>query len=373
MEMTHDEMKKNLSGTIGRAFVKDLTRMVYHWAEKVPAEYYNYRIFEELTVRYETGEKTRKHLDKNKHYRQDAVLFIEPGWAAVNQRSCYSVGVELKGNLKDLTGDDKLENYIGWNDLFFIGCVEDIVPDAIKRAENDEHIGVFGIETGVIYKLPKKCHVSPINRLWMYEQIIYNTVFKDIKTIRFKTEEVDIVPAELVDITPKIHPEYNNLSNNDATKADNSNISDIGNLKMEEEKAARKAAAQARQEFRQRRAVEMAEKAQQMPEDVRLKLSALSDGAQAAYHILRKNPGMTAIGLEKSMGIGEATARRFVASLIESGLIEHHGSKKTGGYHPTTTASDLKLAMPKCDTCILFKTLKPIKNHEESNSNTSGI
>ena len=65
-------------------------------------------------------------------------------------------------------------------------------------------------------------------------------------------------------------------------------LADGEKLKMEEEKAARKAAAQARQEFRQRRAAEMAEKAQQMPEDVRLKLSALSDGAQAAYHILRK-------------------------------------------------------------------------------------
>ena len=364
MEMTHDEMKKNLSGNIGKAFVKDLTRMVYSWAEDVPAEYYNYRIFEELTVRYETGEKTRKHLKKNKHYRQDAVFFIEPGWAAINQRSCYSVGVELKGNLKDLTGDDKLENYIGWNDLFFIGCVEDILPEAIKRAENDEHIGVFGIETGVIYKLPKRCNVSPTNRLWMYEQIIYNTVFKDIKTIRFKAEEVDVVTPELVDITPKIHPGYANLSNNDTINTDDNNMSDYDRLKAEEEKAARKAAAQARQEFRQRRAAEMAEKAQQMPEDVRLKLSALSDGAQAAYHILRKNPGMTAIGLEKSMGIGEATARRFVASLTESGLIEHQGSKKTGGYHTTTPESELKLAMPKCNTCILFKTIKTEK-HEE--------
>jgi predicted transcriptional regulator len=73
---------------------------------------------------------------------------------------------------------------------------------------------------------------------------------------------------------------------------------------------------------------------------------------------------MTAIGLEKSMGVGEATARRFVASLTESGLIEHQGSKKTGGYHTTTSESELKLAMPKCNTCILFKTIKT-KNHEE--------
>ena len=87
-----------------------------------------------------------------------------------------------------------------------------------------------------------------------------------------------------MDITPKIQPEYNNLSNNDVINTDNNNISNIDRLKMEEEKAARKAAAQARQEFRQCRAVEMAEQAQQMPEDVRLKLSALSDGLK--QHII---------------------------------------------------------------------------------------
>ena len=124
---------------------------------------------------------------------------------------------------------------------------------------------------------------------------------------------------------------------------------------MDEEKAARKAAAQARQEFRQRRAADMAERAQRMPEGVRLKLSAMPDGVQAAYHILCKNPGMTAIGLEESMNVGEATARRFVARLIEGGLIEHRGSKKFGGYHAIKVEPDLKYA-PNCDACVhVFK------------------
>ena len=357
--MAHEELKKHLYDTPGKAFVKDMTQRVYSWADKISAEYYVYRVFEELTVRYETGEKTRKGLDKTDHYRFDAVFFIQPGWAALNQKQCYSVGVEIKGSKSDLRQDSKLEKYLGWTDFMFLAVPDELIEEAVKKTESNELIGVLDIEQGLIVKLPKKCQVKPENKLWMYEQIIYNTVFKDIKTVQFKTEEVDVVPAELVDITPKIHPEYNNLSN-------------IDRLKMEEEKAARKAAAQARQEFRQRRAAEMAEKAQQMPEDVRLKLSALSDGAQAAYHILRKNPGMTAIGLEKSMGVGEATARRFVASLTESGLIEHQGSKKSGGYHPTLSDEGLKMAMPKCNTCILFKTVK-FNNHESTDRNSSGI
>lgn len=370
--MAHEELKKHLYDTPGKAFVKDMTQRVYSWADKIPAEYYIYRVFEELTVRYETGEKTRKGLDKTDHYRFDAVFFVQPGWSALNQKQCYTVGVEIKGSRSDLRQDSKLNKYLGWTDFMFLAVPDELIEEAVKKTESNELIGVFNIEQGLIIKLPKKCQVRPENKLWMYEQVIYNTVFKDIQTVQFKTEEVDIIPAELVEITPKIHPDYNNLSNNDTINVDNNNVSEIDMLKMEEEKAARKAAAQARQEFRQRRAAEMAEKAQQMPEDVRLKLSALSDGAQAAYHILRKNPGMTAIGLEKSMGVGEATARRFVASLTESGLIEHQGSKKSGGYHPTLSDEGLKMAMPKCNTCILFKTVK-FNNHESTDRNSSGI
>lgn len=352
--MTHDEMKDCLRSNIGRAFVKDLTRSVYSWADKVPAEYYNYRIFEELTIRYETGERTRKNLDKNKHYRQDAVVFVEPGWAAVNQRSCYSVGIELKGNLKDLTGDKKLESYIGWNDFFFIGCVEEIIPEVMERANKDKRIGVFGIETGMIYKLPQRAEVSADNRIWMYEQILFNAIFKDIKTISFKAEEVDVVQPELVDVTPKILPEYANPSNNEGINNRDNNPSNFDVLKAEEEKAARKAAAQARQEFRQARAKQMAAAAQEMPEDVRLKLSSLPDGAQAAYHILRQNPGMKAGEMAEQLSVGIATCERFISSLAESGLIEHRGSKKTGGYYPIENESELKY-MPKCKTCIIFK------------------
>lgn len=349
MELTHDEMKARLRGLTGRQFVAELTQYAYDWSNKIPAEYYNYRIFEELTVRYETGEKTRKHLEKNKHYRLDAVIFIEPGRAALNQRSCYSVGLELKGNLKDLEGDKKLEQYVGWNDYFFIGCVSDIEAAACARAESDPYgrTGVFNVETGHVVKWPYRAHVPADHRLWMYEQVLFNTVFKDIKAISFKAEEVEVVPPDFTDREPSL----GNLSNNDTL----TNLSESDRIRMDEEKAARKAAAQARQEFRQRRAADMAERAQRMPEGVRLKLSAMPDGVQAAYHILCKNPGMTAIGLEESMNVGEATARRFVARLIEGGLIEHRGSKKFGGYHAIKFAPDLKYA-PNCDACVhVFK------------------
>lgn len=358
MEMKHEQMKENLRGGIGKAFVKDLTRNVFDWAEHVPDVYYNYRVFEELTVRYATGELTRKGLDKNKHYRQDAVLFVEPGRAALNQRSCYSIGIELKGNLKDLRADKKIESYLGWNDFFFIGCTEDILEEAIKRAENDKRIGVFGIETGIICKLPMRSKVAPENRIWMYEQVIFNTIFKDIKTVSFKAEDIDIVPPELVEVTPKILPEYANPSNADGISKEANNPSNnegINNATLsEEEKAARKAAAKAREDFRKERARQVAAKAQEMPEDVRLKLSSLPDTIQAAYHVLTQNPGIKAWELSEKMGIGEATGERFVARLIENGLIEHQGSKKTGGYHPTKSNQELKY-MPKCQTCIIFK------------------
>ena len=85
MAKAHEELKQLLGEQPGKAFALDVTRMVYGWAARIPDKAIRYRIFEELTVRYETGEKTKRGLDKQDHYRFDAVLFIQPGYRALNQ------------------------------------------------------------------------------------------------------------------------------------------------------------------------------------------------------------------------------------------------------------------------------------------------
>ena len=65
MAKAHEELKKLLAEKPGKAFALGVTRMAYEWADRIPDDAINYRIFEELTVRYETGEKTRRGLDRS--------------------------------------------------------------------------------------------------------------------------------------------------------------------------------------------------------------------------------------------------------------------------------------------------------------------
>ena len=169
--MAHERLKGLLDGNSGKLIVKSVTRVLYAWADKVPAEYYNYRVFNELTVRYETGEKTRIGLNKYDHYRFDSVFFVEPGYRALDQRQCYTIGIELKESKADLLGDKKMEKYLGWTDLFFIGVPADLTEEAIEKAKdvNNEYIGVIDVENGLIIKNSKRMNVSDRNKMLVYE------------------------------------------------------------------------------------------------------------------------------------------------------------------------------------------------------------
>lgn len=215
MAKAHEELKQQLGEKPGKTFALGVTRQVYEWADRIPDEAIRYRIFEEMTVRYETGEKTRLGLDRQEHYRIDAVLFIQPGYRALNQNQCFTVGIELKNTKADLMGDHKMDKYLGWTDLFFIGVPADLKEDAIKKAEevslqvfggdpkygmdsgvdlNKYMVGVFNIDNGQIYKMPaRKQSVSMENRLKIQEQVIYNVLFDDIKTVNVKLDEIDLV------------------------------------------------------------------------------------------------------------------------------------------------------------------------------------
>ena len=223
MAKAHEELKQLLGEQPGKAFALDVTRLVYGWAERIPDDAIRYRIFEELTVRYETGEKTKRGLDKQDHYRFDAVLFIQPGYRALNQNQCFTVGIELKNSKADLMGDHKMDKYLGWTDLFFIGVPADLTEDAIRKADevseevfgNKSMVGVFDIENGIIYKIPaQKQDVSMENRLKIQEQVIYNILFNDMKSITVKLEEISMEnrPIDKINIGEENNQEDNQES-----------------------------------------------------------------------------------------------------------------------------------------------------------------
>ena len=60
---------------------------------------------------------------------------------------------------------------------------------------------------------------------------------------------------------------------------------------------------------------------------------ALSKGQQSVLDCIKANPGLRVPKLVEVTGIPAKSIERHIKVLIERGLIEHRGSKKTGGYH----------------------------------------
>ena len=340
--MAHEELKKLLEGDPGKLIIKSVTQSLYAWADKVPAEYYNYRVFHELTVRYDTGERTRLGLKKFDHYRFDSVFFVEPGYRALDQRQCYTIGIELKQSKADLMGDMKMAYYLGWTDLFYIGVPADLAEEAVQKAieVNKEYIGVIDVENGLVIKNSKKMKLTDRNRMLVYEQVLFNTVFREMSTISFEADEV------LIDHTNNETGDEVEASLQDPNRSEEELLAD---------KIAKRAAETAKKDAKAKAARDLADRAADLAEPTRRVLSALPDKAQAAYHHLRENPGSNAHDLEEALGVSEATAKRLTGQLTEAGLIERQGSKKTGGYYPIGGEKEPMRYLAHCADCELYK------------------
>ena len=364
--MAHEKLKALLEGDPGKLIVKSVTQSMYAWAWKVPPEYYNYRVFNELTVRYETGDRTRLGLKKFDHYRFDSVFFIEPGYTALDQRQCYTIGIELKQSKSDLMGDKKMEKYLGWTDLFYIGVPADLTGEALEKAKevNNEYIGVIDIENGLVIKNSKKMKITDRNRMLVYEQVLFNTVFREMGTVSFDAEEVIIDHAN------------NETGDEVGVSLQEPNKSEAEILA---ERIAKKEAEAARREAKAKEARELADRAANLAEPTRRVLSALPDKAQAAYHHLRENPGKNAHDLEEALGVSEATAKRLAGQLTDVGLIERQGSKKTGGYYPIGGEKEPLKYLAHCADCELYKNAQkfnihdPLGKHVKEEENNNGL
>ena len=369
MAKAHEELKQLLGERPGKAFALDVTRQVYAWAERIPDDAIRYRIFEELTVRYETGEKTKRGLDKQDHYRFDSVLFIQPGYRALNQNQCFTVGIELKNSKADLMGDHKMDKYLGWTDLFFIGVPADLTEDAIKKADevsqevfgNKSMVGVFDIENGVIYKMPaQKQIVSIENRLKIQEQVIYNVLFDDMKSITIKLEEISIEnrPINKITVGEEYYQENNqeNYQEKDApdttsdsssqekpTKSSKSSL-DEDFVKARNEKRAENRAK------REELAKDLAERNRQLTNKTREQLAGLSDRDQLVFWCVRDTTvhgGINGINIPSAISQSSAAVNRSLKKIKERGLVTLDGAPKYGKFKVIGDA----LKSSRCITC----------------------
>ena len=375
MAKAHENLKQLLAESPGKAFALDLTRKVYDWADRIPDDYIKYRIFEELTIRYETGETTKRGLDKQNHYRFDAVLFIQPGYRALNQNQCFTIGIELKNSKADLMGDHKMDKYLGWTDLFFIGVPEELTEEAIRKAEEVSEevfgdktmVGVFDVENGLIYKMPaRKQSVSMENRLKIQEQVIYNVLFDEMKSITVKLEEMSIetIPfnnlptrspseaAETPSDSPKPSRAANTPPNGQSAATSPEKPTPVRPTLDEGLVAARNEKRAENRARREEMAKDLTERNRLLTERTREQLAGLSDRDQLVFWCVRDatvHGGINGIDIPGAISQSPAAVNRSMKKLKERGLVALDGAPKYGKFKVIGDA----LKSSRCITCRL--------------------
>ena len=373
--MAHENLKQQLVSDAGKKFVIGLTSRIYEkkvvniYRKIGNYDFINYRFFEEVTVREYTGKKTRFGEDNPDHYRFDAVFFVEPGYNSLNQRHIYSIGVELKGEKYDLINDDKMEHYLGYTDFFFIGVPVNLVSYALKRAEGNDYIGVFCVDDGKIWLLPSRQEPSYKNQRDLLTQILFanmfNLDFKNSVSIKLdKLEDVEILPMPLdVVQTPpgQESPEENHTGG--ILQPENQYSEDTQPLPYEGRTPAASIEEQKEKEMLRRQKhdakviaikQELATMNAEVPSVVASMLEELSLGDQRIYHVIRKNGGIQAQSIADMLPEQDdvekpslATVKRSISALVDAGLIEREGSKKTGQYIVKTISCDNE----SCQVC----------------------
>lgn len=381
--LTHDEMRELLAGKPGREFVLQTTFQLYNWAEQIPSDYINYRVFRELTVRYYRGEKNRFGDEKADDYRFDAVILVEPGYRALARRQVFSIGVELKGDVNDLKRDDKIQMYQGWTDFFYIGVPDELADAAMSKAkevmkqypETADKIGVFGVESGQIYMIPtKRIEVPAENRIAVQQQIIYNYCMKEDKVIVVDCKDVKILPLPALKENPRFvnisTTENNNVTADTAVDAasdanTSTNAADDNSAQIKPQNAEKNTEIKnntltdaERRERAEKRAENRAkvkelkhnlqERAEVLLPETREKLASLSDRDNVVFWTIRDaQQGIDATELPRHIGQSSASITRSIAVLRKSGLIELDGGRKYGKFKACGNAA----LDSRCMTC----------------------
>jgi len=237
---------------------------------------------------------------------------------------------------------------------------------------------VLGLETGELYSHPQRSEVSIEKQNLVLQNAVYNYAFKDAKTIFFTPEEPPIsvtstkknISEEDTKISAQNNLQQNcKLKNSDTQQYEKqqNNLQENCTLRKgsykqlsNEEKAARKAAFLARQEFREKRAVELAEKSTVLNEDIRQRLMAQSTKAQEVFWKIRESEtGKQLQDIVSELDYSQRTAAYGLASLTSAGLIKRDGSRKTGAYIVTDVAA-CNTTCATCSIALQCKDYKPI-------------
>jgi hypothetical protein len=171
--MKHDDYVKALANTIGDGLVKQMSLCSQTIKVHYTDLHVKYWCIPEFTIRLDKSvilPDGRYHLSRR---RFDAMFLVVPTLNAVAQQWTFKVGIEVKATKSDLLGDEKIEDYLGWTDYFFVAIPDSLVRLAINKFKNEPRIGVISLDSGNIAKMPAWQEVPNGRKLAIMEQAFY--------------------------------------------------------------------------------------------------------------------------------------------------------------------------------------------------------
>lgn len=408
---THDELRQLLTGNPGKAFVRLLADNHYRLAGRINLDEVEYRVFSELTVRVKNGQMSWKGYEKSDKYRFDAVLFIKPSVGAVGQGTCFTCGIEIKGERNDLMQDTKIIEYVGWTDVFFIGVPTELVDDAIEKRdelsrlypEEAKYVGVVGLDDGVVYRAPVIQNVSLQAKYEVLQQVLYGSHLvwgetsgsEVVKLEPADPQGIHIPPGSTPGVTEDNQQELVQIKNGDSEPGTDNQQEFVRSIGGEEDMSSSATAAAAManadvapggirarlsdeeyEEYKRNRAnvaainamrkKELAEKAQGLLEDARQRLTPMSISTQELFWYLRQTP-CNGLALCEALEMSQRSVDVSVSALVKAGLVERVGSRKTGHYAVT----ELGRCDESCGICAKYSTCTLRQNAGEEQETAS--
>lgn len=187
----------DITGVPGKVFVRDFTRFVYSWADRIEGDI-EYQAFKDVLLPDD--------------YKFDYLVFVFPGWKTLGHRQTYTIGIKMISNCDELSGAISVPQY---TDFFVIGTFSDIVGQVLEAVDGNMKVGVMGISDGQIFKYPKRNLVPADQIINILQKVVY-AVVKETKTIILKME--DKIPSPLGTPIPELPDvKFQNLPENLST------------------------------------------------------------------------------------------------------------------------------------------------------------
>ena len=376
--ITHKDVKQLLINNPGQRFVNRFLADLYRKGDIGKGSdffhdiAYNYKLVDELTIRKE--HESLRNWDGSpsmNSFRFDAVLLVRPSHKfSLSRKTCFTVGIEIKVDPKDLEQDKKIHEYLHYTDYFALAVMPDMLDDATDKIERIEHahpevkgkIGLISCDMVApdvsMIRPMKRIDVPLEHAIEVRDAVIFGVVFDSQRIGIYLKDPSAGRPTEFN--SPEYprgdsgegsvneHPQGEGQISDQGEMMDGPNQQDYtqdkpmkSDSELARERERRERAAAQREELQEKMRAELSEKFEVLPKILAERLNTLPLSDQQVWSLINDTPGINANQIvdyfqsvsDERYRKSKATVSRAVDALKQAGLVEFRGARKNGGYH----------------------------------------